>query len=57
MSDLNRENLVTVLNHIVDQSGDDKIRDDVRAVIAALQGTGVVFVNPPLLPDAGPIAG
>jgi hypothetical protein len=55
MRELNLENLITVLTGIVERSSDDRIRDDLRQVVAALQGTGVIFINPPPVPDGTPL--
>lgn len=52
---VNREHLKRVLDSIVADSADDDVADHLQAVVDALRGNGLVFVNPPLGPDDGPI--
>lgn len=43
--EVNREQLVTVLEQIADYSSPDDIRDHVREVVKALRSTGMIFLN------------
>jgi len=47
MSDVNVEQLATILEQIADHSADGDIRDHVRQVVIALRGNGLIFMNGP----------
>lgn len=47
MTDINAEQLVEVLNRIIGHSSPVALRDHLRQVVNALNGTGLIFINGP----------